>query len=623
MSRRTSWTLGLLGAVSLGVLTIAGLAWVSGQLGASMGNRAPASSVRTDEAAAPGAGAAEALTPGRKDSRKPESGRLTGPGDGQAEGAMRDLTLSQEQREYLWQVEHHGLILGRLGFSRIARALRNADPQAFLALCAEGFEGEVLGQPREVRFEQDATRILRQQDAERPAIRLNREGLAKVLLDDRRRFTKPPTVKLALMGLAPIDRKNLDGVWGGTCQLRMWGEMGPGRPGEVVLYLSYRLSRPTEEVLGSDAWLRACAITQRQVGEAPRFLMREAAAERGIAVKQFHDNWTNAGDTQIVSGGVNLCDFNRDGCLDLLITDVEANVLYQGRPDGMLTDVTAQVRLPQIPRLISATFADLDGDGWEDLILGSMLLRNHEGRYFAPAPASTLSVRPEASVIVADYDRDGRLDLYVTTLGLTKAATWIRGEGGGQVRNRLWRNRGNWQFSEVTESSGASGGNRSTFTAVWLDADEDDWPDLYVINEFGSGVLLVNRHDGTFREQPVGADPGDFGSMGVTAGDIDNDGHIDIYVANMYSKAGNRVMGNVWPGSYPEPILDRLRSFTRGSQLHHNLGGLKFEPIGRQLQVADVGWAYGPAMADLNNDGWLDLYATCGFISRSHDDPDG
>src|SRR5262249_3849750 len=158
-----------------------------------------------------------------------------------------------------------------------------------------------------------------------------------------------------------------------------------------------------------------------------------------------------------------------------------------------------------------------------------------------------------------------------------------------------------------------------TFSAVWLDADQDDWPDLYVINEFGNGVLLVSQKNGTFRARSIADDPGDFGSMGVTAGDIDNDGRIDIYVGNMYSKAGNRVTANIWPGSYPESIMAKLRSFTLGSQLHHNLGGLSFERIGRQLQVADVGWSYGPAMADLNNDGWLDIYATCGFISRSRD----
>jgi hypothetical protein len=69
--------------------------------------------------------------------------------------------------------------------------------------------------------------------------------------------------------------------------------------------------------------------------------------------------------------------------------------------------------------------------------------------------------------------------------------------------------------------------------------------------------------------------------------------------------------------------MENLRSLTTGSQMHRNLGGLKFDRIGQDLQVAGVGWSYGPAMADLNNDGWLDIYATCGFISRSRDDPDG
>jgi len=565
MSRQRSWSLGLLGALSLGALTFAGWDLVSPK-----------------------------------------------------------LPLGKEQREYLWTIEHHGLILGRVGFPRIARALKDGDPQALLALFADRFEGEVLGQPREVRFEHDSMRVLREQDSGQPGVRLDSEGLAKRLLDDRRRFTKPPSVRLALMGLAPLYQKNLDGIWQGTCQLRISGEMGAGRPGEVVLYLRYRLPRPTEELLSSDSWLQSCAITQRQIAEAPKFLMREVAAERGINVKRFHDNWDDPQNIQSDSGAINLCDYNRDGCLDLLITDYAANVLYQGRPDGTFTDVTEQVHLPQTSFMIlNAAFADLDGDGWEDLIYGDRLLRNEQGRYFSRIWAANLELRPSANVIVADYDRDGKLDLYVTGGGGKKTASWINGEGGGHSTNRLWRNLGDWRFADVTGQSSASGGNRSTFSAVWLDADEDGWPDLYVINEFGNGVLLVNRRDGTFREQSIAGDPGDFGSMGVTAGDFDNDGHVDLYVGNMYSKAGNRIMANVWPGSYPEPIMAKLRSFTTGSQLHHNLGGLKFERIGRELQVAEVGWSYGPAMADLNNDGWLDIYATCGFISRSRVDPDG
>ncbi len=296
MGTQRFWLLGLVGAMSLGALTFAGRGFLK-----------------------------------RDVKREP----------------THELTLSKEQREYLWTIEHHGLILGRQGFSRIARALEDDDRQALVALFADNFEGEVLGHPREVRFEHDSTRVLREQNSGQPSIRLDREGLATRLLDDRRRFSKLPTVKLALMGLAPLDRKNLDGIWQGTCQLRMFGETAGGRPGEVVLYLQYRLAKPTETLLSSDAWLQACAITQRQIGEAPRFLMREVGAERGIAVKRFHDNWKDPEHVQSDGAAISVCDYNRDGCLDLLITDYSANVMYQGRPDGTFTDVTQQVYLPR------------------------------------------------------------------------------------------------------------------------------------------------------------------------------------------------------------------------------------------------------------------------------------
>jgi hypothetical protein len=273
--------------------------------------------------------------------------------------------------------------------------------------------------------------------------------------------------------------------------------------------------------------------------------------------------------------------------------------------------------------ILNAMFVDLDGDGWEDLIYGDWILRNQQGRQFSVVSNCKLKLSPSANVIVADYDRDGKLDLFVTGTSEVRSGSWVNGEGGRKETNRLLRNLGNWRFADVTASANASGGNRSTFSAVWFDADNNDWPDLYVINEFGDGVLLVNRGDGTFREQSINNGGRDYGSMGVTAGDFDNDGNIDLYVANMYSKAGNRVIGNLWAGTYSEPVMDKLRSLTSGSQMHHNQGGLKFKQTSRELQVADVGWSYGPAMADLNNDGWLDIYATCGFISRSRDDPDG
>jgi hypothetical protein len=225
--------------------------------------------------------------------------------------------------------------------------------------------------------------------------------------------------------------------------------------------------------------------------------------------------------------------------------------------------------------------------------------------------------------VAADYDRDGRLDLYCTRTGPPGNLSWLEGRSNDARGNLLLRNRGGWQFEDVTKKSGTRGGYRSTFTAAWLDANDDGWPDLHVPNEFGDGVLLVNNRDGTFRPHALGDRPVDFGTMGLAAGDVDNDGRIDIYCANMYSKAGTRVIGNLKPDAYPPKVMQKLRRFVAGSQLHFNAGGLAFEPAGPEKNLAAVGWVYGAALADLDADGLLDIYATAGYISRDRTKPDG
>jgi len=172
-------------------------------------------------------------------------------------------------------------------------------------------------------------------------------------------------------------------------------------------------------------------------------------------------------------------------------------------------------------------------------------------------------------------------------------------------------------------ASNTSGGQRSVFSAVWLDINNDGRPDLYVPNEFGNGVLLLNNGKGAFTEKTLVPGPGDFGTMGITCGDIDNNGQIDIYLGNMYSKTGSRIIGNVKPGTYPEDLMAKMRRFVSGSQLYVNQGDLKFTPVAQKWQMNDVGWAYGPALLDLDNDGFLDLFATSGFISLDRDKPDG
>ncbi len=545
--------------------------------------------------------------------------------------ATSNLSLDPEQREYLWQIEHHGLLLGKHGFGPLKQALVLNDVKGLEELFAGDFHGFLVGKAHEVSTRTGVLEIARRRQEEGSGTPADARRFVEQLLTYRRPFLHPPQAEIKLMKLAPEQEGYLDSpFWRGTCLLRLWGESGPGEPSEVTLHVAYRIPKPTKENLAALHWLHEAAITESQVSHAQRFLLKDVTRERGIDAQLLHDNWEcDLAKRKGNTGNVLLCDFDRDGILDLLITDTDAGCfLYKGLPGGKFKDVTEQMGLPRRPQegtSLVAAFVDLDGDGWEDLILDGRIYRNEQGRKFVDYTERCNLRLPGhvTGIAVADYDRDGLVDLYVTRAGKDKANSWLEGKSGDAHGNLLFRNLGNWQFRDVTESAGASGDQRSTFTAVWLDANNDGWPDLYVIHEFGDGVLLVNNRDGTFREQMLTQTPSDFGTMGVAVGDIDNDGNIDIYAANMYSKAGARVMGNLKAGSYPDPIMAKMRRFVAGSQLWRNKGNLQFEKLADRCEVGGIGWAYGAALVDLDNDGWLDLYTTCGFMSQSRTDPDG
>lgn len=540
------------------------------------------------------------------------------------EGLPEDLELPDSERQYLWDIEHHGNLLVKHGFGPLANAIKSGDAGALAKLMSEGFAATEIREPQHVRAGGYAE-VERLENSGKPALPLNKEAFIGRLLEWRRHVGTAPQVKIALMTLSPKVRGQLNGDWEGTAQLRIFGEHSPGAPAEVVATLGYDVRRPTEELLAVPGWLHSATVLQVLTARAPAYLFADVTRQRGLDTSKLHDNWKETGFLPL-PGGVFVCDFDRDGILDVLITDPTGTVLYRGHPNNVFEDVTERMGLPQGYSVrLSAAWIDIDGDGWDDLILGGRIFRNEEGQRFVDYTAkSNLRVPGDASsLVVADYDRDGKLDLYVTRSGRPGGRSWLEGRSGDPRGNSLFRNKGNWQFEDVTKASGTRGGYRSTFTAAWLDANNDGWPDLHVINEFGDGALLVNNGNGTFSEHALADRPADFGSMGLAVGDIDNDGNIDIYCANMYSKAGTRVIGNLQANAFPPHIQEKMRRFVAGSQMHLNKGGLKFEQVGKKMQVAGVGWAYGACLADLDNDGFLDIYATAGFVSRNRDEPDG
>jgi hypothetical protein len=542
--------------------------------------------------------------------------------------------MDEDQRQLIWEIEHHGNVLNRIAFPALAEALKRNDAQAMLDMLAGDFEGGLLVDPKEVSLDNEFVHVVRHAYAGKRE-RVDRKQFVAMLLEHRKLFTqKINGVKFAVMKLRPTRTDDLDHPWEGTAQLRMWGEKKLGKPAEVVIYLQYRSVPPTKKLVAKGKWLTSCDVTQSQSGWAEHFLMKDVTKERGLNAAPLMDNWTSP-RAYPSTGGVYLCDYDRDGIMDVLITDANGTFLYKGLPGGKFKDVTVEAGLGTETEARSnaycAAFVDIDGDGWVDLILGRSVYRNVEapngGRRFKDVtPLCNLNITSDVTgIAVADFDGDGRMDLYAVRPGQGKASSWISGKSGKDIGNQLWRNLGNWKFEDVTAKSKTSGDARSTFTAVWLDANDDGKPDLFVPNEFGDGVLYINNGDGTFRPTQLAKPPSDFGTMGVTCGDITGDGNISIYCANMYSKAGARVIANVRPDTYPRDIMAKIQTFPRGSQLHINRGNLKFDQLGQEWQVNDAGWAYGPALVDLDNDGWLDIFATCGFrsIPSKRSEPDG
>ena len=187
----------------------------------------------------------------------------------------------------------------------------------------------------------------------------------------------------------------------------------------------------------------------------------------------------------------------------------------------------------------------------------------------------------------------------------------------------MLKNLGDWKFQNVVADIGLDENNtRFSFAAAWEDYDNDGDLDLYVANDYGRNNLYRND-DGRFSDQAAAAGVEDtsFG-MSTAWGDYNQDGLMDLYVANMYSSAGNRVTyQRRFRAGEGEQIRKQMQYLARGNSLFKNSGDGVFEDVSEDANVMMGRWSWGSKFVDINNDSWEDLVVTNGYIT-GHDKQD-
>ncbi|QQS48881.1 MAG: CRTAC1 family protein [Acidobacteriota bacterium] len=327
--------------------------------------------------------------------------------------------------------------------------------------------------------------------------------------------------------------------------------------------------------------------------------------------------------------GVAWFDYDNDGWLDLFfvngtrfsgLTEAGTNRLYRNNRDGTFTDVTAKAGLTRTGWGQAVCIGDYDNDGQDDLFVSyygrNGLFRNRGDGTFVDvtgkAGVGTNSTQWGSGAAFIDYDKDGNLDLFVagyidfdpktaplpeTGPCLYKGIMVACGPAGLQGGvNTLYRNNGDGTFTDVSDKSGI----RKTFGTYGLgvltaDFDDDGWPDIYVANDMAPAALYRNNKDGTFTDIGIeagvaySADGKPQAGMGVSAGDYDQDGRLDIFKTNFSGDT---------------------------STLYRNLGKNFFEDVtfasGVGINTRWLGWGCG--FFDPDNDGWLDILLVNGHV---------
>ncbi|MXV76837.1 CRTAC1 family protein, partial [Candidatus Poribacteria bacterium] len=352
--------------------------------------------------------------------------------------------------------------------------------------------------------------------------------------------------------------------------------------------------------------------------------------EAGIQFRHFNGAIGQKHLVETMGGGTAFFDYNNDDYLDIYLVNgapltentpdvLPTNQLYQNNGNGTFTDVTLHAGVGDTSYGIGCCVGDYDNDGNSDLFVTNfgknVLYRNNgDGTFSDVSQQVGITDRSlfSAGCAFADYDNDGWLDLVVVNyvlLDLEDAPdcsqegipAYCRPEEFAPVPDHLYRNNGDGSFTNVTQEAGINLPGRG-LGVVWTDIDNNGWLDLYIANDREANFLYINNGDGTFTEagELHGAARNEHGdnesSMGIDTADYDNDGDLDI-------------------------ILTHYQAET--NTLYQNDGSGVFWDVTAQTRIGEpthLPLAWGTGFVDFDNDGWLDLFFANGHLHDNVED---
>ena len=341
-------------------------------------------------------------------------------------------------------------------------------------------------------------------------------------------------------------------------------------------------------------------------------------------------------------GGVAVGDVNNDGLPDLYFTsNVGPNRLYLNKGDYRFEDVTDRAGVADSDGWkTGVTMADVNGDGYVDIYVSGvdfLTMHGHNVLYINNGDGTFTDRTKEygldfegfsTQALFFDYDGDGDLDMYLLTHAAhPERASAMHGSRDPRhpgIGDRLYRNDGG-HFVDVSERAGLYGGaTRYGLGVVASDLNGDGCPDLYIANDFQEDdFLYYNNCDGTFTES-IATSVGhtSHASMGVDAADVNNDGRPDLMVLDMLPEREQTLKTSANAESF-DVYIQKLEAgyhpqYARNT-LQLNRGRRRFSEIGYLAGVFATDWSWAPLFADLDNDGYKDLFITSGIHHRPND----